>query len=413
MSYEFLIGLRYTRAKRRNHFISFISFASMIGIALGVAVLILVLSVMNGFQKEVRDRMLSVVAHIEIIGFSGQLKNWQTSIEAARKHASVIGAAPFVATQAMLSYQGGMRGGLVRGISPEQESQVSDITQHIKAGQFSALEPGKFNIILGVDLARSLGVEVGDKVVVITPQGNVTPAGVIPRLKQFRVAALFQVGHAEYDSSLALIHLADAQTLLHMENDVTGIRLKTNDLYRTPIIAKELSSMLPAGAYLRDWSRVNRNWFAAVQIEKRMMFLILSLIVAIAAFNLVSSLVMAVTDKQADIAILRTLGAAPLSIMKIFMVQGSIVGFLGTFLGVFLGVVGALNVETVVPQIERLFSVQFLAKDIYFISELPSELQYMDVVFITVVSLVLSLVATLYPSYRAAKVNPADALRYE
>ncbi len=413
--YELFIGLRYTRAKRSNHFISFISMTSMIGIALGVAALIVVLSVMNGFQHELRSRILGVASHLQVSGINNELEDWPVVAERVSKHPEVQATAPYIMAQGMLSFGQAVQGAVVRGVLPEQEDRVADIGSHIKAGDFKALKPGEFGIVLGADLSRMLGVGIGDKVVVMAPQGQFTPTGVVPRLKQFRVVGIFQVGMYEYDAALALIHLDDAAKLYRMGDKVSGLRLKLADLYRAPQVSRDLSQQLSqyGSFYVSDWTEQHANFFRAVQMEKRVMFVILALIVAVAAFNIVSTLVMAVTDKRADIAILRTLGASPRSIMQIFIVQGALIGVIGTLLGVVGGVLVALNIETIVPFIEHLFGVQFLSKDIYYISDLPSELQWGDVIVITVVSLVLSLLATLYPSHRAAKTNPAEALRYE
>ena len=413
LPYELLIGLRYTRAKRRNHFISFISLISMLGIGLGVAALIVVLSVMNGFQKELRTRILGVASHIQIVGVSGELTNWQQVAEQAMKHPEVRASAPFVQSQGMFSVDGNVKGALIRGILPDREDTVADFRKTIQSGSLDALRPGEFGIVLGADLARSLRVFVGDKVTLIAPQGTVTPAGVAPRLKTFRVVGIFEVGMYEYDSGLALIHLQDAQRLYQMEDRVSGVRLKVDDLVQAPRIARESARIVDADAYLHDWTKSHANFFRAVQIEKNMMFIILSLIVAVAAFNLVSTLVMAVTDKQADIAILRTLGARPRSIMAVFVVQGALVGFIGLGLGIAGGVALALNIDVVVPFIERMLGIHFLAKDVYYISDLPSDLQWGDVWGVTLIAFVLSLLATLYPSWRASRVNPAEALRYE
>ncbi len=413
LPYELLIGLRYTRAKRRNHFISFISMISMLGIALGVAALIIVLSVMNGFQTELRGRILAVVSHVQITGANGEMADWQHVAEQSAKQPGVLAAAPFVQAQGMLSYGQSVRGAMVRGVLPDLEDTVVDFRTHMKEGQLDSLLPDSFNIILGSELAHALGVFVGDKVTVIAPQGVVTPAGVVPRLKTFIVSGLFEVGMFEYDSGLALIRMEDAQKLYRMEDRVSGVRLKLDDLFKAPGLARQLANRLDTPAYISDWTRSHANFFRAVQIEKNMMFIILSLIVAVAAFNIVSTLVMAVTDKQADIAILRTLGASPGSIMAVFMVQGALIGFIGLGLGVAGGVALALNVDVVVPFIERLLGTELMSKEVYYISNLPSELQWKDVITITGVSFVLSLVATIYPSWRASRVNPAEALRYE
>ena len=413
MRYELLVGLRYTRAKRRNHFISFISATSMAGIALGVAALIVVLSVMNGFQKELRARILGVASHVQISGADNQLADWQAVATAAAAEPRVLASAPFVNAQGMLAAGQAVRGSVVRGILPEREDKVAEIGQHMRAGSLAALKPGEFGIVLGSELARALGVLNGDKVALIAPQGLVTPAGVIPRLKQFTVVGLFEVGMFEYDSGLALVHLEDAQKLYQMGDAVSGVRLRLDDLFAARSVARDLMTKLGSELYATDWTRSHANFFRAVEIEKRVMFIILLLIVAVAAFNIVSTLVMLVTDKQSDIAILRTLGASPGSIVQVFMVQGVLIGVIGTFAGVVLGVLVGFNVDTVVPFIENLLGFKFLAKDVYYISDLPSDVQLRDVVTIGLVSLVLSFVATLYPSWRASKVNPAEALRYE
>ena len=412
--YEVAVGLRYTRARKgsgRNSFISFISLISMAGIALGVAALIVVLSVMNGFQLELRNRILSVASHIEIRGFP-DLKDPPAVAATARQNPRVVATAPYVTGQAMLASGDVNRGTLLRGIDPAQEAKVADIGLHMRAGALESLTPGSFNIVLGTELARALGVRLGDSVVAITPQGNITPAGALPRLKSFHVSGVFEVGMFEFDSGLALINIDDAQKLYRLDN-ASGVRLKLDDMFAAPGVAAELSRTLPPDAEVRDWTRNHANFFRAVAIEKRVMFIILTLIVAVAAFNIVSAQVMVVTDKQADIAILRTLGASPASILAIFVIQGALVGFIGTLIGVVGGVLLALNVETVVPAIERTLHIQFLDKSVYYISDLPSDLQSADVITIASIALVLALVATLYPSFRASRVNPAEALRYE
>ena len=412
--YELAVGLRYTRARKgsgRNAFISFIALISMAGIALGVAALIVVLSVMNGFQQELRNRILSVASHIEIRGFP-DLKDPAAVAAAAQKNPHVVGTAPYVIGQAMLSSGDVNRGAVLRGIEPAREAKVADIGLHMKQGSLDSLVPGGFDIVLGSELARALGVGVGDRVVAITPQGNVTPAGALPRIKSFKVSGIFEVGMFEFDSGLALVNLDDAERLYRLDN-ATGVRLKLDDMFAAPAVARALAPAMPEDVEVRDWSRNHANFFRAVAIEKRVMFIILTLIVAVAAFNIVSAQVMAVTDKRADIAILRTLGAAPTSVMAIFMIQGALIGVIGTLIGVVGGVLLALNIETVVPAIERTFHIQFLDKSVYYISDLPSDLQSGDVVTIALIALALALVATLYPSFRAARVNPAEALRYE
>jgi lipoprotein-releasing system permease protein len=413
--YELALGWRYTRAgraTRRNGFISFISGVSMLGIALGVAALIIVLSVMNGFQKEVRDRMLSVVSHIEI--FSPQstaLPDVARTLAEARQNPNVIGAAPFVGAQALLARGEDMKGTLVRGIDPALEGAVTDLAA-TNEQTLKLLVPGEFRVVLGGELARALGVRAGDAVTLIAPAGQVTPAGVVPRLKQMTVVGTFDSGHYEYDSALVLLHHEDAQRIFRLEGP-TGIRLKLKDLHQAREVTQQLAGSLSDQLLIRDWTQQNRTWFAAVQLEKRMMFIILTLIVAVAAFNLVSTLVMTVTDKRADIAILRTLGASPKSIMGIFVVQGAMVGVIGTLSGLLLGLAIASNIDVIVPAIESALNASFLPKDIYLISKMPSEPQSSDIVPITVISLVLAFVATLYPSWRASRVNPAEALRYE
>ena len=413
-SYELFIGLRYTRAKRRNHFISFISLISLLGITLGMTALITVMSVMNGFQKEVRTRILGVASHIQVSGIDGKLTGWWHVAGEALRHPEVEAAAPYVSAQGMVSHDQIVSGVAVRGILPEMENDVADFASMMVDGEITNLAPGGFGMVIGRELARALGVFTGDKIVLISPQGQVTPAGILPRLKQFTITGIFQAGHIEYDSGLVLIHLADAQKMYRMGDDeVSGVRLKLRDLFHAPQVAHELAPMISTEVYISDWSRQHANYFRAIQIEKRMLSLILALIIAVAAFNIVSTLVMAVTDKQPDIAILRTLGASPRSIMKIFIVQGTVIGVLGTTLGVIGGVLLAYNIEVVIAAIERVFSIQFLSPEVYYISEIPSDLQLADVIAVAAVSFVLTLLATLYPSYRASKVNPAEALRYE
>jgi lipoprotein-releasing system permease protein len=412
--YELAVGLRYTRARKgsgRNTFISFISLMSMAGIALGVAALIVVLSVMNGFQQELRNRILAVASHLEIQGMP-QLDDWPRIAAIAKQNSRVIGAAPYVLGQAMLVAGDANRGALVRGIDPALEDSVADIGSHMRRGSLADLAPGTFGIVLGGELARGLGVMPGDSVAVITPSGTITPAGTLPRVKSFKVVGVFEVGMYEFDNGLALINIEDAKKLYRMDG-VSGVRLKLDDLYAAPLVARDLWQKMPVSADVRDWTRNHANFFRAVQIEKRVMFIILTLIVAVAAFNIVSAQVMVVTDKQADIAILRTLGASPLSIMAIFIVQGALIGIIGTAIGVLGGILLALNIGTVVPFLERLFNTQFLDKSIYYISDLPSDLQRADVITIAAIALGLALIATIYPAWKAARVNPADALRYE
>lgn len=411
--YELFIGLRYTRAKRRNHFISFISLISLLGITLGMTALITVMSVMNGFQKEVRARILGVASHVQVSGMDGTLSHWQRTAEEVAKHPFVEGVAPYVSAQGMLSHNQIVQGVMVRGILPDKENDVADFADLMVSGELHHLVPGEFGIVIGMELARAMGAFRGDKIVLISPQGQVTPAGILPRLKQFTVAGIFEAGHFEYDSGLVLIHMADAQRLYRMNDQVSGVRLKLQDLFQAPQVVDELPVLLSTSIFISDWTRQHANYFRAIQIEKRMLSLILALIIAVAAFNIVSTLVMAVTDKQSDIAILRTLGASPRSIMKIFIVQGTFIGVFGTILGVAGGVLLAYNVGEVVAFIEWLFNMQFLSHEIYYISKIPTDPQMADIVTVAIVSFVLSLLATIYPSYRASRVNPAEALRYE
>ena len=410
--YELLIGLRYTRAKRRNSFISFISLVSILGIALGVAALIIVLSVMNGFQSEVRDRILAMAAHVQISGADNRLADWQSVAKLSTGNPHVKATAPYVLGQGLMTAGGQVKGALVRGIDPAQEPGVSPTLANVYGGKLTNLVPGGFGIVLGWQLAADLGVRPGDKVTLITPDGQVTPAGLIPRFRQFTVVGLFRADYYPYDAGVALIQINDAQKLFRLGDDISGVRLRLDDPLLARDVAMTLSNQMPS-AQVSDWSMENPTYFRAVEIEKRMMFLILTLIVAVAAFNLVSTLVMVVTDKQADIAILRTLGAAPGSIMKIFMVQGAVSGFVGTATGVIGGVIVALNIGTILPFFERLLNVHILSADVYLITELPSRVEWRDVGSIACISLLLSLLATIYPSYRASRVNPAQALRYE
>jgi len=412
---EWHIGWRYTRAGRggrRNGFISFISGISILGIALGVAALIIVLSVMNGFQKEVRDRMLSVISHVEVLAADGAaLADWQRTAQAARQDPRVQGAAPFVAIQALVGLGDELRGAVVRGIEPAAEAEVTELGR-TQGALLSRLQPGSWNVVLGAELARLLNARVGDKVMLVSPSGQVTPAGVVPRLKQFTLVGVFESGHFEYDSGLAFIHLDDATRLFRVEGP-TGVQLRLADVQVARAVGQDLQARLGAAVEVRDWTRTHRNWFDAVMVEKRLMSIILLLIVAVAAFNLVSTLVMTVTDKRADIAILRTLGASPQSIMGVFIVQGATAGLIGTAAGAVLGLGVALNIDRIVPAIEALLGVAFLPSNLYVISRMPSQPLASDIVPIVLMSLALALLATLYPSWRASRINPAEALRYE
>lgn len=410
---ELFIGLRYTRAKRRNHFISFISLASMLGVALGITALITVLSVMNGFEQELRTRILSMTSHLVVTGPAGKLMDWPDLISRLQEHPQVLGAAPYVQGQAMLVNGGLVSGALVRGVLPQEEPRVSQIGAHMTSGSLDDLVAGKFQIILGAELASALGVGRGDRVVLITPEATVTPAGILPKLRRFTVAGIFEVGMYEYDRNTAIVHMEDAARLFRLGKAVSGVRLKVADLFAAPHLNRKLSAELGRGFWVTDWTQQHANFFRAIRTEKTMMFIILMLIVGVAAFNIVSTLVMVVTDKQSDIAILRTLGLTPGRVMAVFMIQGAVIGLAGTALGVMGGVSLALNVETLVPALEQLIGRKFLSPDVYYISELPSDLELADVIRISVAAFSLTLLATLYPAWRAARTQPAEALRYE
>lgn len=385
----------------------------MLGIAVGVMALITVLSVMNGFEKELRERILGMVSHGTVQGYDGHLQDWQTLLPTLDAKAEVIGAAPFVNGEVMITRGSAVTGALVRGIDPEREPQVSRVAGSLIRGDLDTLQPGEFRVILGSRLAAELGVLPGDPVSLITPEIRASAAGILPRLRRFEVAGIFEVDMAQYDGSLALIHLEDAQRLFRMGDGVTGVRLEFADLLSAPAKVREIARTLPGDYLVSDWTMQHRNFFRAVAMEKTVMFIILMLIVGVAAFNIVSTLVMAVQDKQSDIAILRTLGASPATVMSVFVIQGSLLGIVGTLIGTAAGIGLALNVETIVPAIEQLFNTQFISGDVYLISELPSDLRTPDVVRITLSAIVLSVVATLYPAWRAARTAPAEALRYE
>ena len=408
------IGLRYTRAKRRNHFISFISIVSMIGLVLGVTALITVLSVMNGFERELRERILGMASHATVQSFDGSLLGWEGLSE--RVEASdprVLAAAPYVAGEAMLSAFGNISGALVRGIEPSAEERVAQIAEHIVRGSLDSLESGTFQIVLGIELAAQLGVRVGDSIVLMAPQASVSPAGVVPRMRRFVVTGVFEVGMYEYDRGTAFIHLDDARALFQTGEGVTGLRLRLEDLMQAGPVGRDVARSLEGVFRVTDWTQQHANLFRAIQMEKVVMFIILSLIVAVAAFNIVSTLVMLVTDKQSDIAILRTLGLKPSAVMLVFIVQGVVIGVVGITLGVLGGVTLALNIDVVVPLIERLTGTEFLSADVYYINELPSDLRVRDVVRISGLAFLLTLLATLFPAWRASRTRPAEALRYE
>ncbi|MDA7991209.1 MAG: lipoprotein-releasing ABC transporter permease subunit [Gammaproteobacteria bacterium] len=416
MNLPLFIGLRYTRARRRNHFISFISTTSMAGVALGVWALITVMSVMNGFHADLRERILFVVSHVTISGQGGQLRDWRGVSRRAAEHSQVRAQAPFILGQGMLTRGGATAGVLIRGISPEREREVSQVLEHITEGE-AALVPGEFEIILGATLARSLGVFVGDKVTLVAPKGRVTPAGFLPRLKRFRVKGLFQIDMHQYDSGIALVHIEDAAKLFLPGGGgaerVSGLRLKLADVDSAPRVRRDLAGALGGGYAVRDWSMEHANFFRALEIEKRVVFIVLLLIIAVAAFNIVSTLVMAVTDKQADIAILRTLGMSPAGVMRVFVVQGVFIGVAGTIIGGALGVLTALNIETIIPALENFFNTELFPVDVYVITDFPAQMRWSDVSRVIGAALAMSFLATLYPAWRASRVEPAEALRYE
>lgn len=415
LPYEWLVGLRYTRAGRRigrNSFISFISLISVSGIGLGVAALIVVLSIMNGFRKEVTDRMLSVLAHIEVTDTRGGMPDWRAAERAAFLNPAVKAAAPFVQTQGMLLREGAMRPAVIRGVLPSEEPKVSDVAKSMRQGSLSDLRPGEFNIVLGYALARSLGLNVGDKVTMALAQAQVTPAGMVPRMRSFKLVGIFQAGHFEFDNGMAFVHMEDAQKMERLDAP-SGIRLRIDDMHKAPQVADQLQASMPGKLLVRDWSKQNKTWFAAVQTEKKMMMIVMTLIITVAAFNLVSTLVMTVTDKKADIAIMRTLGSSPRSIMKIFVIQGALIGILGTLAGVVLGVVVAQNIGVIVPFFEHLAGGQILSSDIYQITALPSDMHWPDVFGIGGIAVLMAFLATIYPSMAASRVKPAEALRYE
>ena len=410
---ELLIGLRYVRAKRRNHFIGFISIVSMLGIAIGVMALIVVLSVMNGFEEELRSRILGMASHATIAGEAGRLDNWQQVADGAREHPRVEAAAPYVSGEAMLRAGSRTSGTLIRGVLPEAEGDVSRITQYLRDARLADLQPGEYGLMLGAELARSMGLLPGDSVDLMVPQASVSPAGLMPRFRRFTVTGVFEVGMYEFDRGLVLLHMDDAQALLRMPGQVSGVRLKLHDLFEAPRVVREVAQGLPGVYRISDWTREHANFFRAIRTEKIVMFIILSLIVGVAAFNIVSTLVMVVQDKQPDIAVLRTIGATPRSIMLVFLVQGTLIGVIGTLLGVGGGLALALNIDVVVPFIEAATGQQFLAPDVYYISDLPSKVEGDDVLKIGGLAFTLALVSGLYPAWRASRTMPAEALRHE
>ena len=412
--YELFVGLRYTRAKRRNHFISFISLVSILGIMLGVTALITVTSVMNGFEKEMRERIVGASSHATVTGLGEPVSDWQQIAATATAHPEVTGAAPYVEGQVMLVYSGRSTGALVRGVLPDQESNVSELAAKLEYSETMerSLVPGEYGLLLGADLATYLGAIIGDRIMVITPEASVTPMGFVPRVKRFTVTGIFRFGMYQFDRNLAVMHATDSAKLFKMGDGFTGVRLKLQDTGRAPVVARELRDELGYDRYVSDWTVQNSNYFLAVKMEKTMMFIILSMIVAVAAFNIISTLVMLVQDKQADIAILRTQGASPASVMSIFIVQGTLIGVVGTTLGLIGGVLLASNIDVVVPFIEQ-FTGPVLNPEVYYIDEMPSDLRREDVIKVGIMAFGLSLLATIYPAWRASRIDPAAALAYE
>ena len=412
-SLPLLIGLRYTRAKRRNHFISFISMISMLGVILGVWALITVMSIMNGFHTDLRDRILFVASHVTVTSYDGLLENWQDVAQAIKGNERVEDHAPYILGHAMLTHRSRVTGAVVRGIDPKEERKVSQVLDYIVEGNPDALQAGGFGIVLGKDLAANLGVGLGDKVTILAPKGRVTPAGLMPRMKRFTVVGIFQIKMYEYDSGIAMIHIDDAAKLLGMKGTVSGLRLKLDDVEASREARYEISRLFDGEHRVRDWTMEHANFFRALEIEKRVVFIVLLLIIAVAAFNIVSTLVMIVTDKQSDVAILRTLGLSPANVMKVFMVQGTVIGVIGTLVGGGLGVLTAENVDTLIPAIERFFNTELFPSNVYLISDFPADMRWSDVIRVIIASLSMSFFATLYPAWKASRVQPAEALRYE
>jgi lipoprotein-releasing system permease protein len=413
LPFELLLGTRYTRAKKRNGFISFISLSSIIGIALGVTALVTVMSIMNGFQQELRDRILDMTAHMTLSERGERLHHWQDLYGIVKTLPHVKGAAPNAMGQGMLTAGDRVKGVLVRGVLPEYEGQVADVQSKMVYGQMDDLKSRDYNIILGTELANGLGVSVGDKVTLVAPQASISPMGIMPRLKRFTVSGLFEVGMHEYDSALALVHMNDAQRVFKLGDAVSALQLRLDDLFAVRAVRNEIADNIDQVLYIRDWTQQHANFFKAIEMEKRMMFIVLALIIMVAAFNIVSTMVMVVTDKQKDIAVLRTIGASPASIQTIFMVQGLIIGVVGALMGIVGGVTISLNIDVIVPFIENLFGFKFFPADIYYISKIPSDLHWEDLWVVSGLAFILTLLATIYPARRAAKTQPAEALRYE
>jgi len=410
---ELFIGLRYIRARRQSQFVSFIAFISIAGIALGVFALIVVLSVMNGFGDELRDRTLSMTSHATITGYDGFLREWPQTLEKVSKQKDVVAAAPYIRKEVMLTNGRRVSGSIIRGILPDYENKVSTVADKMVSGKLSDLKSGEYGIVLGRELANTLGVYEGDRLTVITPQASITAVGVMPRLRRFRVVGVFEVGMREFDAGMAYIHLDDAAKLFHLKNKVNGIRLKLTDLFDAPRITREIENNFGADFWVRDWSKQHRNFFRALKTEKTVMFIILLLMISVAALNIVSTLMMTVTDKESDIAILRAMGMSPASIMKIFMIQGAFIGLFGTLIGVAAGVPVALNVFEIVSWLEKIFNTDFLPSDVYYISDITADVKLSEVLTYALSAFSITILATIFPAWRASKTLPAKALRYE
>ncbi len=410
---EAFIGLRYTKARRQSHFVSFITFASMFGIALGVMVLIVVLSVMNGFESSMRDRILGMLSHVTVSETDAKIEHWQQRREAMLKRDHVVAVAPFVERQVMLNASGKVQGTLLEGVLPDYEKQISNVPEKMIKGSFTDLVAGKNNIILGSKLAKALKVDVGSSIILLTPNADTLISGELPVLREFNVVGMFEVDLQQYDKTTAYVHMQDAVDLFELDEQVTGLRIKLDDLYKSNQVSKDIVATSGEDLWISDWTKNNTTVFKAIQLQKTMMFFILGMIIAVAAFNLVSTLVMVVTDKASDIAIFRTLGLTPTSVMKVFMVQGTLIGLIGVLLGVLFGVVLAMNVGTLLPWIEGLLDTRFISADVYGISKVESNIRWLDIVIIALSALVLSMLATIYPAWKASRLQPAEALRYE